>query len=104
MKKNSIKGTLGQQQRAEAKINRREKRRLVMLTQVDNRTKILTKGVAELQGKLSDMQQALEESYIKIATLTKENVNLLKLTEKDSEADLTPEENLEPKKVGVEGA
>ena len=79
MKKNSSKTSMAEKQkRAALKKERRVKRRAVMLKQVESRVKQLSVAIKTLNGNLLETQTALEESLMKVANLTKENLNLTK--------------------------
>ncbi len=93
MRKSVKKTTTAESQaRAKAKTDRRKKRRERMLEQVAHRTKTLTKAIEGLNKQNSELKKTLEESYTKIADLTKENANLRKQVGAEEEVAETKEE------------
>lgn len=92
MKKNLKKTTQKDQKKTELRKKRRERRKAALLGHVDLKTKKLTKNIKDLHTRLEQTQKALEESYLKVASLTQENVKLKKTTEKNKDQESEKQE------------
>jgi len=87
MKKNSVKTSARKQKTAELSKARRLRRKVKLDGMVSDKTKSLVLGIKKLETALSSLQESVQTQYVKIAELTKENVQLKKQTDKKEDVD-----------------
>jgi len=83
MKKVNATTTPKKQRSAEQRKARRVKRQAKLKMAVEKKVKGLTRYITNLNDKLQETQNSLQESMVKVADLTKENVNLKKATQEE---------------------